>query len=121
VKTGANGYIWVRMGALGCRGHKGHKNKADRGYLGSKRSEFGSYGRGNFPGHDVFWHLPKMPKYGCRWVNMDVDGCEWTYGQGGRQKQGKKNYKLASRERFATHAQSAKNKQVARDGHGDQR
>ena len=41
------------MGALGCRGHKGHKNKAGRGHLGSKRSGFGHYGRGNFPGHDV--------------------------------------------------------------------
>ena len=50
---GVDGCIWVRMGALGPRGHGEHKNKAIRVHLGSCRPEFGYYGRGNFPGHDV--------------------------------------------------------------------
>ena len=48
------------MGALGRRGHGEHKNKAIRGHLGSHRSGFGSYGRGNFPGHDVFAFEARM-------------------------------------------------------------
>ena len=48
-----DGCRWVRMGALGPRGHGEHKSKAIRGHLGSQRSGIGSYVRGNFPGHDV--------------------------------------------------------------------
>ena len=48
-----DGCGWVRMDALGPRGHGEHKNKASRGHLGPRRTEFESYGRGNFPGHDV--------------------------------------------------------------------
>ena len=60
------------MGALGRRGHGEHKNKAIRGHLGSRRSGFGSYGRGNFPGHHVLGSLSKM-------VWMVVDGCKLVW------------------------------------------
>ena len=72
VKIRMNGCVWVRMGALGRRRHGKHKNKASGGNLGSCRPGFGTYGRGNFPGHDVFWVLPKMVKNGCRGVRMDA-------------------------------------------------
>ena len=61
---GAHGCGWVLWGAGGTGGHE---NKASRGHLGPNRSGFGSYDRGNFPGHDVLWFLPKM-------VKMGVDG-----------------------------------------------
>ena len=50
---GVDGCGWVWMDALGPRGYGKHKNKARRGHLGSQRPGIGSYGRGNFPGHDV--------------------------------------------------------------------
>ena len=59
-----HGCIWVHMGALGCRGMGEQENKANRGHLGPCRPGFGSCGRGNFPGHDVLWYLPKMVKNG---------------------------------------------------------
>ena len=68
MKTGANGCGWVRMGAMGHRGHGEHKNKAERVHLGSKMSGFGSYGRGNFPGHHVLVSLAKIGVGVCRWV-----------------------------------------------------
>ena len=56
VQMGVDGCKWVRMGALGRRGHGEHTNKVRRGHLGSSWSEFGPYyGRENFPGHDVLW------------------------------------------------------------------
>ena len=57
MQTGLNGCKWLQMGvddALGPKRHGRHKNKARREHLGSRRPEFGSYGRGNFPGHHVF-------------------------------------------------------------------
>ena len=48
------------MGALGRRGHGGHRNKVSKRQLWSRRSGFGSYGRGNFPGHHVLGSLTKM-------------------------------------------------------------
>ena len=66
------------MGALGRMGHGEHKNKPKRGHLRSRKPEFGTYGRGNFPGHDVLWLLPKMVKNECAWVMMDKDGCNGT-------------------------------------------
>ena len=88
------------MDAMGCRRTGGHKSKAIRGHLGSRRSGFGSYGRGNFSGHDVLWVLSKILKNGCRWVIMDAHGCNGGYAHGGQPKQGKKSPKWASRTCF---------------------
>ena len=52
------------MGALGPMVHGQPKNKARRGNLGSRRSVFGRYGRGNFPGHDVVAFYARMVKDG---------------------------------------------------------
>ena len=81
------------MGALGRRGHGEHKNKAIRGHLGSRNSGFGSYGRGNFPGHHVLGGSVKNGADGCRWIQIGADGCGWTHAQGGKQKQGKERQK----------------------------
>ena len=118
---GANGCGWVWMGAMGYRGTVGHKNKASRDKHGHIGHCFWRYGRGNFPGHDVLWFLAKVVKYGCRWVIMDADGCNWAYYHGGEQKQGKKIPKWVSRACFATYAHSEKNRKSAADGYGAQR
>ena len=89
LQTGVNGRGWVHMGALGRRGHGGHKNRAGRGYLGSHRSGFGTYGRGNFPGHHVLGGWSKSGADGCRWMHIGSDGCDRTDGHGEEQKQGK--------------------------------
>ena len=52
------------MVALGPMVHGQPKNKARRGNLGSRRSVFGRYGRGNFPGHDVVAFYARMVKDG---------------------------------------------------------
>ena len=78
VQTGANVCGWVRMGALGRRGHREHKIKAKGGHLWSHRSGFRTYGRGNFLRHDVLWLLPKMVKNECRWTIVNEDGCDGT-------------------------------------------
>ena len=66
------------MGALGRRGHRQHKNKTSRGHLvGSHRSGFGPYGRGNFPGHHVFGWLTKSGVDGCRCSQSGLDGRGW--------------------------------------------
>ena len=67
MQIGANGCGWVRMGALRHIAHKQHKNKAGGGNFWSSRTGFGSYGRGNFPGHDVCGCWPK-------WLRMGADG-----------------------------------------------
>ena len=53
VQTGGNGCGWVRMGALGRRGHGGYEKQVIGGILGSRRSGFGTYGRRKFSRHDV--------------------------------------------------------------------
>ena len=58
---------------------------------------------------------------GYRWVQVDSDGCEWSYGKGGEQKQGKKNNKWVRETYFSTHAHSEKTQEVCRDDHGDQK
>ena len=76
------------MGALGHGGHGKHKNKASGGYLGSCRSGFGTYGRGNLPEHHVlrwqaksgvdgYWQV-KMGSYGC----VGVHGAVWSGSKG---------------------------------------
>ena len=120
LQTGANGCARVWAGALGHRGHRGHNNKPSRGRLWTWRPVFGRHGRGNFPGHDVFWRLPKMLKYGCRWATMDADGCNRVCEYGDAQKQGKKIPKWASRAHIWTHGQVQKMQHVGMDGHGDQ-
>ena len=101
----AYGCIWVHMGALGCRGMGKQANKASRGHLGSCGPGFGSYGRGNFPGHDVLCHLPQMVKNECRWVTMDADGWDRVWHHGRENKQGKKSPKLSSGACFGMHGQ----------------
>ena len=74
------------MGALGRTGCGGNTNTTIKGILWSCRSGFGTYGRGNFPGHHVLGCLGKM-------VWMDVDGCVagWMGANGSIGKKGRKN------------------------------
>ena len=109
------------MDALGRRGHGGHNNKASEGHLGSCRSGLGRYGRGNFPGHDVFCVLPKTLRIECRWLRIGLDGCNRVCGHVQEQKQGKKSNKWTNRACFAMHARSDKTQEVDSDGHGDHR
>ena len=78
------------MGALVHGGHEEHKNKASGVYLGSCRPGFGTYGRGNFPGHDVFWVLSKMLKIGCRWMRSGSHGANRVCGHGQEQNKAKR-------------------------------
>ena len=55
VQTGINGCGWVPMGALGHVVSGEHKNQGKGDIYWSTWTGFGSYGRGNFPGHDVLW------------------------------------------------------------------
>ena len=109
------------MGALGHGGHGKHKNKASGGYLGSCRPGFGTYGRGNFPGHDVFGVLSKMLKIACRWMQIGSDGCNRVRGHGEQQKQGKKSAKWVSRTCFVMYAQDQKIQYFDRHGRGAHR
>ena len=111
----------VRMGALGHRWHEGHKNKAGGGHLWSQMPGFGTYGRGNFPGHDVFGVLSKMLKIACRWMQIGSDGCNRVCGHGDQQKQGKKSAKWASRACFVMYAQGQKMQYFDRHGRGAHR
>ena len=97
---GKHGCKWVLMGALGCRGLKGHKSKSRRGHLWSCRPGFGRYGRGNFPGHDVFCVLPKMINNECRWVMMVNNGSNWVHGHGGREKTDQKEHEMTEQGMF---------------------
>ena len=67
----------MRKGALGYRGYEEHKKRAGMGYLGSYRSVFGIYGRGNFPVHHVLgvWSMIKKWR---GWLKMDVDRFGWV-------------------------------------------
>ena len=94
LQTGANGCARVWAGALGHRGHRGYNNKSSRGRLWTWRSVFGRHGRGNFPGHDVFWVLLKMVKNECRWIIMDEDGCNGVYDHGGEGKARQKEVEM---------------------------
>ena len=54
MQTDKNGCGWVRMSALG---HRGHGKARKQGKQTQKRlcsTYFGGHGRGNFPEHDVF-------------------------------------------------------------------
>ena len=64
------------MGALEGIGHGRPKNKASRGGLGTRRSGFGPYGRGNFPGHHVLGSLAKNGADECKWLKNGLDGCK---------------------------------------------
>ena len=78
------------MGALGYRRYGRHKKKASRGHLGSCRTGFGPYGRGNLPGHHVFGGLAKVVCMGAGAhiaVWMGADGCR---GKGKGKKQRKR-------------------------------
>ena len=69
------------MGALGCRGHGKHKKKnVSRDHLGPHRSGFGSYGRGNFPGHNVLGGLLKNDSdMGTDDYTVDRFGWVWMH------------------------------------------
>ena len=121
VKMGANGYWWMLMGALGYRGHGEHTKKASRVHLGPRRWVFASYGRGNFPGHDVLCVLPKMINNECRWMRIGSDGCNRMCVHERKQKQGKKNAKRAIRACFVMYAQGQKMQHFGRHGRGAQR
>ena len=96
------------MGALGRRGQEGHKNKAGRGHLGSRRPVFGPYGRGNFPGHDVFAFYARMVKDGWLQVKMDSYACVGVQGHEGNQKQEKKRVKWSRTTCFGMHGHGGK-------------
>ena len=83
---GEDGCGWVRMDGLGCREHGETQKQVKKGTF---RAYQVGHDRGNFPGHDVFWVLPKMVKNGCRGVRMDADGCNggYAHGEGGETRQ----------------------------------
>ena len=117
VKGGDDGCGWVRMGALGCSGHGAHKNKPGGGDLGSPGSEFGPYGRGNFPGHHVLGCLAKNGVDGYRWMTRGLYGCIWTQRRGGRKKQGEKSPKWARCGCFVKYVHAKKSKEGGNDGY----
>ena len=70
VQIGVNGCGWVRMDALRHISHRQHKNKAGGAKFWSLWTGFESYGRGNFPGHDVCgcwpkWSIMGTDEYWC--------------------------------------------------------
>ena len=87
---GADGFGSVRWRALHMRGHR---NKACGAINGPEAPDLNTYGRGNFPGHDALCILPKMGVDGCRWVLMDVYGCNGGYDHAEAQKQDKNDPK----------------------------
>ena len=95
VQMGVNGCAWVRMSALGRRGHVGHENKVKGGELWSRRPWFGIYGRGNFPEHHVLPNKSKMGANGPGWVRRGSHGCNRVYLHGGERKQGETRQKPA--------------------------
>ena len=82
-------YKWVRLGAVGYVGAGGQENKVSMGTCRYTGHGFGPYGRGNFPGHDVLGGYAKTDTDGCRWVNIDADGCSGACGREGNAKQQK--------------------------------
>ena len=65
------GGLWVRWGAW-ARAHnktRGKEAKMDNQYMFCTPD-----GRGNFPGHNVFWHLAKMRTNAQMWMIMGSDG-----------------------------------------------
>ena len=118
---GADGCGWVRVGALGRRVHGEHKKSQRGGIFMVSQARIGTYGRGNFPGHDFLWVLPKILKDECRWVMMDKGGCNGVSDHGGEKKQDKKGPKWASVTCFEVYGRGEKKQEVNRDGHGDQR
>ena len=92
MQTGENGCGWVRMDAVGRRGHEGTQNKANRGHLGPSRPGFGPYGRGNFPGHHVLDDWVCMGVGGCIWVLMDTLGSRGTAGTKNNRKRSKNSH-----------------------------
>ena len=109
------------MGALGRRGHGKHKNRAGMGYLWSQRPGFGSYDRGNFPGHHVLGGWSKSGVDGYRWVNIGSDECNRVNNHDEEKKEGKKRGNWMRRVYFAMHTHSAKKQNVSRGSHGAQR
>ena len=87
VQTGGNGCGWVQVGALGRRGHGGHNKQGKRGHLWSQRREFGCYGRGNFPGHNVLEKYEKACMNHSKWVCMGEYGWGRVNTNKGEQKQ----------------------------------
>ena len=77
------------MGVIRCRGVGEQENKASMGIYCHKGHAFRPYGRGNFPRHDVLGGYVKTGMDGCRWVNIDADGCSGACGHEGNAKQQK--------------------------------
>jgi len=102
------------MGALRRRRHGGHKNKASGGHLGSCRPGFGTYGRGNFPGHDVFGVLPKTLRIECRWMRIGLNGRKRPYVYRGNAKQDQKNTNERVGTYFLVHIKGKKTTKSAR-------
>ena len=121
MQMGVDGRGWVRTRALGPRAHSKHKNEANGGHSWSHSSRFGSYGRGNFPGHDVLCVLPEMAMNEFVWVFVHMDGCIGSYGNGREKKEDKKSPKRESMRCFVVCTRGKKRQKVGRSGHGDQR
>ena len=109
------------MGALGPRVHGHYKSKVSRGHAWSYTSQFGTYGRGNFPGHDVLWTIPQMTKNVCRRVMMHKNTCNGAYIHGGKEKQDKKNPQWTSMTCFMMYGRGSKKQEGGRYDRGDQR
>ena len=82
IQVGADGCGWVRVNALGRRGHGNTHKQGEQTQKRLYRTYFGVYGRGNFPGHDVLCVLPKMVKNEFRWGMVNANECNGVYGHG---------------------------------------
>ena len=111
----------MRTHALGPRAHSKHKNEANGGHSWSHSSRFGSYGRGNFPGHDVLCVLPEMAMNEFIWVFVHMDGCIGSYGNGREKKEDKKSPKRESMACFVEYTRGKKRQEGDRSDHSDQR
>ena len=67
---GDYGGLWVRWGA-GARAHS--KTRGKEAKIGKQCMFCTPDGRGNFPGHDAFWHLAKMRTNAQMWMIMGSD------------------------------------------------
>ena len=117
VNIGVNRCGWAGMGALGSREYEGTHKRYMQGQKLPYRPCFGTYGRGNSPGHHVLGCLAKNGVDECRWIKSGFYGCVWTQRQGGRQKQGEKSPKWARCGRFVKYVHAKKSKEGGAHGY----
>ena len=109
---GADGCAWGFVGALGYKGTSAQQNETKKRQNEQIEHIFCPYGRGNFPGHHVFWDLAKRLTSACWWMLMTSDGCSEMQKYGETGKQGKKGAECLCRACFAIHNNGQKKQKV---------